>query len=80
MNDYSQLGIAGLTLGILFFIVRWFVATISKKDKQILDITKDFTIVIENHIVHETEQAKKQTAALRGLTNAIGTLVKDIKK
>lgn len=32
-TDYSQLGIAGVTLAILFFIVRYFVSTITKKDE-----------------------------------------------
>ena len=36
MGDYTQLGIAGLTLGILFFIVRYFVSAMNKKDDILL--------------------------------------------
>jgi hypothetical protein len=36
MGDYTQLGIAGLTLGILFFIVRYFVSAMNKKDEMLL--------------------------------------------
>ena len=40
METYTQLGIAGITLGILFFIVRYFVDTIKEKDRTTLELTR----------------------------------------
>ena len=80
MNDYSQLGIAGLTLGILFFIVRWFVDTITKKDEQISIITENFTKVMSNHIVHETKARVKETKMLGKLVTVITKLDKKLDK
>jgi len=74
MDNYSQLGISGLTLGILFFIVRWFITTISRKDEQISHITDEFTKVVVNHIAHGIVQSKKETAVLSKLEKTINRL------
>lgn len=71
-GDWTQLGIAGLTLLILFFIVRYFVQAITLKDKQIIEMVKEFNETVSNHMEH-------QTAAFKGLSTAIKELTKEIK-
>lgn len=41
MEIFSQFGLTGLTLGILFFIVRYFVKTLESKDAYIQCLIKD---------------------------------------
>ncbi len=55
----TNLGVAGATLAILFFIVKFFVSAITKKDDYITAITKNFTRVVENHIQHSTKALEK---------------------
>lgn len=76
MNDFTQLGIAGLTLAILFFVVRYFVAAMTKKDDYIQKITTDFTLVINNHIDHNTRSLTKFGNSIDKLTKAIVHLKK----
>jgi hypothetical protein len=79
MEQVTQLGVSGLTLGILFFIVRYFVTAIKEKDLQINTMILDFNKTINNHIVHSTEQTKLQNIAFQELANAIKELTKEIK-
>jgi hypothetical protein len=80
IQTFSQLGMGMATLLILWFVVKYFIDTLGKKDDYIKEIVKEFHTTINNHITHQTEQAKKETAALRSLTRAINTLVKKIEK
>ena len=70
-EQLTQFGIAGLTLGILFFIVRYFVKAMEGKDKRIGEMTDQFRLVIENHIVHETKQWEQTTKVLSELLEAV---------
>jgi len=75
-QEFSQLGISGLTLGILFFIVRYFITALKDKDCYIKQLTNDFTVVITNHIKHETAAMNKNTKALDNLIKVITTMNK----
>lgn len=75
-EQLTQLGISGLTLGILLFVVRFFVSNIDKKDAYIKELTSNFLIVIQNHIIHETAAQNKTSKALDGLTKAINKWTK----
>ena len=75
-EQLTQLGISGLTLGILLFVVRFFVSNIDKKDAYIKELTSNFLIVIQNHIIHETAAQNKTSTALDGLTKAINRWAK----
>lgn len=54
-GDFSQLGFASATLGILWFIVRYFITAIEKKDDQIQKITAQFTQTIGEHLTQSRE-------------------------
>lgn len=58
-SEITQLGIAGAALGIILFIIRYFIEAIKdltqKNEKQ----TKDFTKVIENHLKHADERQQE---------------------
>ena len=69
MEAYTQLGIAGLTLGILFFIVRYFISALDKKDGTISGLTDRFIKVTE-----DTNQSHAE------LTTAIGMNTKVTKE
>jgi len=72
MQEFTQLGIAGLTLFILFFVVKYFVKAISDKDQQIKEMITQFNVTINNHISHSSQ-------AFGELTDAIKELTKEIK-
>lgn len=55
LQGFTQLGVAGITLAILFFIVRYFVDAMKAKDEHIYSATKEFTKVVGNHIDHSTK-------------------------
>ena len=76
--EITQFGIAGLTLGILFFIVRYFVAALTrkddqllKKDDQVLEMTKMFNTTVNNHLDHSNQTLNKLSNAIEGLTKEI---------
>ena len=75
-DEVTNLGVSGLTLGILFFIVRWFIQSITRKDEYIAKIVSDFNITITNHIKHETAVTNKNTKALDNLIKVITTMNK----
>ncbi len=78
MDSWTQLGIAGLTLGILFFMIRYFVGAMTKKDQVIatqyeslkdltvrsIEATIKFTeaININTTVANQTAQVAQQTA------------------
>ncbi len=75
---FSQLGIGLATLAILWFVVKYFIQALEKKDTYIEKVVGDFNTTMNNHIAHETqawESAKKSqdktTLALGKLTKAI---------
>ncbi|MBZ5529714.1 MAG: hypothetical protein LAN71_17695 [Acidobacteriia bacterium] len=72
-EQITQLGISGITLAILFFIVRWFIQTINRKDAQISTMVDSFNTTINNHMAHETK-------AFNNLAKVISELGKQIKK
>jgi hypothetical protein len=76
----SQLGIGLATLFILWFVVKYFVKAIEKKDTQIQEMLKCWHKVVTNHIDHQTKAASKQTNALDALTNAINALIIKLEK
>lgn len=76
--EITQFGIAGLTLAILFFIVRYFVAALTKKDDQILkkddqilEMTKMFNTTVNNHMSYSNQVLKDLTGAIQKLTTTI---------
>lgn len=71
IQTFSQLGMGMASLLILWFVVQYFIKTLTKKDRDFQKIVKRFNITINNHIAHETEQSKKQTSVLRSLVKEI---------
>ena len=81
VSAFSQLGIGVATLVILWFVVKYFIEALTKKDVYIEKIVDNFSTTMNNHIDHETkawEAAKssqeKTTSALVKLTKAITRL------
>ncbi len=85
---FSNLGIAGAALAIIWFIVRYFVEAMTKKDAyiektllpQIVEQTKEFTkqtasfnLTVKNHMSHSTK-------ALNKLAKAVDHLAENSKK
>jgi hypothetical protein len=50
MESYTQLGIAGVTLGILFFIVRYFVSALTKQGDRHYELTEKFIQLSKDNI------------------------------
>lgn len=73
-ETFTQLGVSGATLFILFFIVKFFVQNMQEKDRSIAIIVSDFNKTINNHIASRIEQAKRETEAIQALTVAIQEL------
>lgn len=80
LPQIAELGTSGIMLGILFFIVKSFVASIKEKDEFIKELTTSFNKTINNHIAHETVQREKETATLERLANVIERLVDKPKR
>ena len=83
MQEYSflsELGVGIASLLILWFVVKYFIKTIEHKDVQIEKMVASFNKTINNHIVHQTAAAKKETEALNHLTSAITALIMELKK
>jgi hypothetical protein len=78
MQDYTQLGVAGATLAILFFIIRYFVASLDKKDAYIKEMISEFQNHVEicnNNFMkfgdHFAKISGKQTQALNNLITKV---------
>ena len=76
IEAFSQLGIGLSTLLILWFVVRYFIDTLTKKDEYIARIVSDFNTTINNHIDHSTKAQDKNSRALEQLTKALNKLLK----
>ncbi len=50
MENWTQLGIAGLTLAILAFIVRYFVSALDKKDARNIELANKLLDLSEENI------------------------------
>lgn len=66
MENWTQLGVSGLTLGILFFIVRYFVEAMDKKDDVISSQHKD----LQELTIRSINATNKFTEAVNVNTNA----------
>ena len=77
--ELTNLSVAGFTLLILFFIVKYFVQAMTSKDAYIAEITNAFNKTINNHLVHVTEQSKKETTALNKLSRGIADMTKELR-
>ena len=74
LEIFSNLGLAGAALAIIFFIVRYFVKAMTKKDDFIINQTKEFTkltgrfdTTVRNHISHSTKALNKLATAVEHL-------------
>ncbi len=87
-DQFVQLGISGVTLAILFFVVRWFTTVIQTKDASIAIITEKFynatdkfTIAITNHMAHSTkvlEEVKMTNLELRQSVDNLSKVIQSI--
>ena len=64
---FTELGVAGVAIGTLGWVVKAFLAHLKGKDES-------FTKTINNHIAHDTEAKEKQTTAFNDLTKSLNKL------
>ena len=79
MEQYTQLGLAGVTLGILFFTVQYFVKAINHKDSMNYELTQKFIKIAQDNIDTrrvQTEVMKKQVKS----TDKLSTIINDLMK
>lgn len=62
MDGWTQLGIAGITLGILFFIVRYFVKALQDSRLDSKELTNKFITLAEENIKSHTQLTSAITA------------------
>ena len=81
---YTNLGIAGALLGVIYMMLRWFMGTLDRKDQYIEDLIKEFQSHVEicnsNFVKFGDRFSKisgKQTIALNNLIEKIENL--DVK-
>jgi hypothetical protein len=75
---FSQLGIGLSTLVILWFVVKYFIEAMTKKDEYIIKLVEQFNTTINNHIQHQTAATEANADALKELTKAIANLTKGV--
>lgn len=63
-NEWSQLGIGGLALGVIVFVVKTFVGAMQQSHTM-------FTNFLGNHMSKNTEALRDVTAALTDLKDEI---------
>ena len=80
MNELTNLGVAGVTLAILFFIVRYFVSTLTKKDEYISIITKEFSTIVSNHLIHAVKAEEKMADSNQEVAKALLELKNEIRQ
>lgn len=80
VTDFTELGFGLSALVIILIVIRYFIDSQNKKDAYIKELTDNFTLVITNHIIHETEQSKKETAVLSKLEKTINRLYERTNK
>lgn len=83
-SDYTQLGLAGITLAILFFVVRYFVQAMQEKDKVNKELTDKFIEITRGTIESQNKLAEaidQNTSASKSNTDKLSLLVlKALKK
>lgn len=83
MGDWTQLGIAGLTLGILFFIVKYFVKEQTENRIDAKELTERFIKMSEdsNRVQSKlTEAIQANTIATKNSTDNITKLLVEVIK
>lgn len=83
MQDYTQLGIAGLTLGILFFIVRYFVTAMNLKDQAILEQHDKLASLTERSIdgiSKFTDALNRNTMSTKNNSDKLTSQILDLMK
>lgn len=79
---FSELGIAGLSIATLGWMLKAFLAHLKEKDRVFTETIekKDaiFTTTINNHIAHETEAKEKHTVAFEGFAKIMERLEKKL--
>lgn len=75
-DNVTQLGIAGLTLAILFFIVRYFVEALKEKDKRNGDLADKLLDLSQRNI----EANKKLSDSIDANTQATKTNTDNLSK
>lgn len=90
MGDFgflTELGFGLSALALIWIVVKYFIETTNKKDDYIKELIKSFQTnvdgfnkTINNHIEHQTAQAKKETNALQALTRAVNHLTDRLEK
>ena len=76
----SQLGVAGITLIILWVVVRYFITAITRKDEQMTQIVKDFNTTISNYMAHETIAFNELSKGIKELFAQTTAMMKRIEK
>lgn len=74
MEQFINYGVAGATLFILFFIVKYFVAAMNKKDdtlaqqfRGMTEMSESFNKTIQNHVAHEQKAFEELSRAIKEL-------------
>jgi len=80
MPDLTELGFGLGSLALIWVVVRYFISTVDKKDTQIATMVEKFNETINNHIDHQTKQAKRNNTTLRKLDRSIVLLLKKLEK
>lgn len=70
--DYTQFGLAGLCLGIIFFIVKYFIENSQKKDSDLKELTEKFIAMTERAIEVQSDLSKS-IEANTAITKAAAT-------
>jgi hypothetical protein len=80
-QDFTQLGFGLSALLIIFVVVKYFIAAITRKDEQIIKLVADFNTTISNHLTTETRAfnglSKMVHLQTKMLQEAASTLVAD---
>jgi len=57
--DFIQLGVGGIAVVVVWFVVKRFLDSIDKKDKQVMEIVERFDKTITNHFHEDLESREK---------------------
>lgn len=76
MDNWTQLGVAGITLAILAFTVKYFVSAMTRKDEINIDLTNKFIKIAEEN----TEARLKLKDAIDVNTEATRTSADNLTK
>ena len=78
--NFTELGFGLGSLALIWVVVKYFISSVDKKDLQISSMVEKFNETIDNHIDHQTTQAKKNATVLRKLDKSVVLLIKELKK